>query len=268
MRRVMGPSSDKIDGYFAGSQLAAVANKAICAHYGGRASWPGAVSGAQTALKHGPFDIVQNAGAGSPTITETGAGLLVTTETSDNGTTIIQTAKQVTPAANQVFCAEVRMQDSNLDNNVLFGFGIRNNDFLANIATAATITDCVVWSHALNATDGIFTPRVRGNEGTIADGTALSAITAARDYVLGMKFMPHATVPWGHFYYSLGTASGMDGNQALTVVPFTTAQLTQLAAWLTTPATTVIGLLQMRNSTANSRTHTIQYLSFEVDRMS
>ena len=257
--------------YRAPSLNAAAAGKIIYAHAGNGFPWALSVgTSAQTALKQDYWNLIQNAAAGSPNMVNGSTGLLVTTGSNDNENSILQTARQITAASGQTYNASLRCQLDNLDLNVCFGFGVADSDPLNVIGTAGTMTDIVALTCALNGTDGVFTPRVRGNGGTIADGTALTAVTAAQDFHMGITFRLSSTTGacGGNFWYNLGSSSGLDGKHKLTKVAFTAAQITQLRAWLTTAPTTICGFAQFRASTANSRNALIQHVGFEVERTS
>jgi hypothetical protein len=178
---------------------------------------------------------------------------------------MLSTARQCTPAAGMKFSAQVRFNIDNLDNNICFGFANANTDPLANFAA---LTDLVAWSHTLNATDGVLTPSVDGDDVGTSAGTALAAMTASRDIVLGITFKLNATACTGFFWYHLGSASGLEGNEKTTRVEFTTTQKARLLSWLTTAPTNICGFFQARASTANARNTVIQYLDFSVDRVS
>jgi hypothetical protein len=265
--------TERSERWLAANRIARARNKVVAQYYGPGAPFGTSVTTVQTGLKQNGWNIILNQDAGpNATIIDGAAGLAMLSSTDDNDVTMLQTAKNFTPVAGQKLTARYRGQHTNLDLGICFGFSIAHADILGNIGTAATITDIACWSTTLDATDGIFTPRIRGDGDTISDGTALSAVTVNRDFELGITLVLHATKPEIEFWYNLGTASGLDGRHVLTEHTITAAQLSsmqaQLVKWLTTAPATMIGFFQTRNSTANARTCTAQYIEFEVDRAS
>ena len=265
--------SERQEKWLAANRIARARNKVVAQAYGPGSPFGASVVTAQTALKQNGWNIILQQDAGvNASIIDGAAGLAALSSTDDNDVTMFQTARQFTPVAGQRLTARYRGNTSNLDLGLCFGFCLQDSDVLGNIGTAGTITDIACWSTTLDATNGVFTPRIRGNGDTIADGTALSAVTASRDFELGITLAIHATKPEIEFWYSLGTSSGLDGRHVLTEHTITAAQLAlmqaQMVLWLTTAPTTMMGFFQTRNSTANARTCTSQFIEFEVDRAS
>lgn len=260
------------DAYLAAYRPASQHTKVIAAYYGGwGGGWSASITTAQTGLRQDYWYIyLDDDGGGAAQIVNDASGLVVTTSATNNHMAVIQTARRITPANDQLWHFYIRGKTDNLDLGLCFGFAARTLDFdiLGNIGTPASVPDVVCWSTTLNATDGVFKPRVRGNAGTIADGSALPAITANTDFALGITFHLSSSGSSGKFWYDVSSSGIGRGNKPLNGVNFTSAQIAQLNAWLTTPPTTMYGFVQFRNSTANSRNFTIQELTFEVERTS
>lgn len=260
-RNVCTPGNEGID-MFQPATLQAFANSCVVA-----ASYPIQSIGlpittVQTDLYSGPWNVQIQATGGSESITEGVNGLVATTSVTDNEGLQIRTSKAFTPTLGQRFNCSARFQIASLETRILFGFGVKNADPTINIGTAPTITDIICWRASTDPGDGVLSPSVRGNEGVIANGTALAAITIAQDIEIGITGIFGASGS-AEFWYNLNPGVGDPTHRR---VELTAAQLAQFQAIMTSAPTTMVGVFQMLNTAGTSRGSTIKSLNFFVER--
>lgn len=192
----------------------------------------------------------------SGTIAPAAGGLLWTTAASSTAV-VSRGTRTVTPAAGQYWKAVMRVQSTTAATcGIYLGISAVTTTPFTNTTDMVSIF-CPNNSAALTA-------RVRGDSGTAADNTSFVtsntgttgavSLTNTTDIELGIEFYFGATAAasWGRFW--------VNGYPT----PFTSAQITQLFAILTTPvALTVHRAVQGDGS---SRTATMQFFFAEVDR--
>lgn len=225
--------------------------------------WGAGETGAQTDLFRGVWNLQQQAdGGNAQSIISTAAGTVITTSADDNEGTQLRTSKTFTPATGMRFNIGARLQVASLETRIMLALGVKNADPIANLGTAATITDIIAWHMDADPGDGVLTTGVRGNEGTIANGTDLSAVTTGQDFELGITGVFGASAS-GEFWYSLNPGVN---EPKLTKVAMTANQLTQFQAIMTSAPTTMCGTLQALNTAGTSRAVTVKDLWFYVER--
>jgi hypothetical protein len=154
--------------------------------------------------------------------TTAGGGLLITAASDDNFDTTMDSIWGFTPATGKVFAARYRFQVSSAT-GIGFKLGMTTGGGAAALPFGTNYTDVVGLSKAITLAP--VTGTVRGNSGTAAATATLGSAVADTEIDAGFWVCPHATEPFGSFYYN-GT-----------VTPFTADQLAQAVLLLTTPAT-------------------------------
>lgn len=170
-------------------------------------------------------------GAAVADATTAGGGVLLTAGSTSTFNTNLQSKQIWTPVADKWFTVLARVQTSDIT-TVGFEFNIGNSQ----VDPATTnYTDVVGMKMAVGA--GTVIGKVRGDSGTQAATGTLYTLAAATDAFLGFSFKLNATASSCAGYWYAGSTI-----QGATVTAFTSAQLTQLAAILTTPPSMYLNL--------------------------
>jgi hypothetical protein len=185
-------------------------------------------------------------GAAVADATTAGGGLLLTTGSTSTFNTNLQSKQVWTPVADKWFTVLARLRVSSIT-AVGFELNIGNSQ----VDPASTpYTDVVGLKMAVGA--GTVVGNVAGNSGTAANSSTLYTMAADTDAFLGFTFKLNATATSAQGFWFAGSSL-----KTATVTPFTAAQLTQLAAILTTPPSMYLNL-HAKGSAANP---TITYTS-------
>lgn len=185
-------------------------------------------------------------GAAAASGTAAGGGIVLTCGSDSTFNTNLQSKQIWTPVAGKWVTVLARLQASDIT-TVGFEFGIGNSQVDPN---STNYTDVVGYKMTVGA--GTVVGKVRGNSGTQAATGTLYTMTAATDAFLGFTFNLNATAASAQGFWFAGSSL-----KTATVTPFTAAQLTQLAAILTTPPSMYLNL-HAKGSAANP---TITYTS-------
>jgi hypothetical protein len=154
--------------------------------------------------------------------TTAGGGILITAASDDNFDTPMDSIWGFTPASGKVFAARYRFQVS-AATGIGFKLGMTTGGVAAALPFGTNYTDVVALSKAIASAP--VTGTARGNSGTAAATGTLGSAANDTEIDAGFWVCPHATEPFGSFYYN-GT-----------VTPMTADQLAQVVLLLTTPAT-------------------------------
>lgn len=262
-RNVMVPGQEAQDRYTPGTMQAFNKSCIVANAYPLQPIVDAALTTAQTDLWVNGWNIQQKADVGNAQSIQEGVnGLICTTSADDEEGWQIRTGRTFTPAEDMKFHCSCRMQIASLETRILFGFGVKNADPITNLATVATVTDQITWHMDAAAGDGVLTTSCTGNGSILRNGVDLSAVTINQDFELGITGIFGATNS-AEFWYNLNPGVG---DPVLTKVEMTANQLAQFALMLTSPATTMCGVLQGLNSAAASRACIVKNLEFYVER--
>lgn len=164
-------------------------------------------------------------GTGDATAMSTTGGLLITCPSDDDFNMDFASVLAVTPTTGKWYGMLARITVS----------GATALGFRLGLGAAAVLpfttdyTDFVGISKAIASADVM--GRVRGNSGTAAETSAALGVISTTEVEVGYACYLHATKPAGYFTYKTAAA------ETPTVTQFTSDQLTQLAAILTSPPT-------------------------------
>ena len=159
--------------------------------------------------------------AAAAAATTAGGGVLLTCGSTSTFYSGLQSKQLITPSSGLVLADAARVQISHATQaGFWFGFGNVQAD-----PTNTDYTDFIGFYKAPGAATMV--GKVRGNAGTSAATSTLLTLVAATEYRIGYVAYIHATSQWGYFWVETGGT--------VTQTAFTSSQLTQLAAILTTP---------------------------------
>jgi len=171
-------------------------------------------------------------GAAVAGATTAGGGLLLTAGSSSTFNTNLQSLQLWTPVASKRVVVLARVIPSDI---TTVGYELSIGTSAVDPATT-NYTDAVKVKMAVGA--GAVSGYVRGNAGTeAATAAAIGTAVAATEHMVGFQFILSATAALcdGGFFYGTDI-------KALTYTPFTAAQQTQAAAFLTTPLSCYLNL--------------------------
>jgi hypothetical protein len=200
-----------------------------------------------------PGFTVTSGGTADATAYSTAGGILITTPSDDDFNMNLESSLAFTPATGKWYGMVARIQVSHAT-QIGFRLGFGNSQALP---FTTDYTDFVGISKAITSANVL--GRVRGNSGTAADTGTLGAIVADTEIEVGFCCFLHATTQEGYFTYKTATAD------APTVTAFTSDQLTQLAAILTTPPTCYWNI-HCTGTTGQNRTMTVTSFMAGGDR--
>jgi len=192
-------------------------------------------------------------GTGDALAASTTGGVLITTPSDDDFNMDLESVLTVTPTSGKWYGMVARIQVSHAT-EIGFRIGLGNQQALP---FTTDYTDFIGISKAITSANVV--GRVRGNSGTAADSSTLGAIVADTEIEVGFACKVHATEPVGYFTYKTASAA------IPTVTKFTSSQLTQLAAILTTPPT-CYWRIHATGTTGQNRTMTVTSFMAGGDR--
>lgn len=170
---------------------------------------------------------VTTGGTNDAIAAHTNGGLLLTAASDDNFDMTLDSVLAVTPTTGKWYSMVSRIAVSGAT-ALGFKLGLTTGAGAAALPFGTNYTDVVAISKAIASANVVGT--ARGNSGTAADSSTLGVISTA-EVEVGFAFYLSATVPQGFFSYKTATA------ESPTITAFTSDQLTQVAAILTSPPT-------------------------------
>lgn len=175
-----------------------------------------------------PGFTVTTGGTGDVTGYSTTGGLVMTLASDDNFDMTLDSVLAVTPTTGKWYGMVARIQTSAVTGAGI-KIGLTTGGGAAALPFGTNYTDVVAISKEI--ADASVVGTCRGNSGTAAASSEFGDMVNDTEVEVGFAFYLHATTPQGYWSYKTATA------EKATITAFTSSQLTQVAAILTSPPT-------------------------------
>jgi hypothetical protein len=192
---------------------------------------------------------ITTGGTGDNIAANASGGITITAASDDNFDTTLDSITTFTAVSGKKISMLARIAVSAVT-GIGFKIGLSTGAGAAALPFGTNYTDCIVVSKEI--TDASVIGQCQGNDGDVRASSEFGDMVNATEVEIGFVAYIHATTPSGSWFYN--------GEE----IPFTAAQLTEVAALLTTPLTTY-ATIHVTGVTATNPTLSVNSFQMEMD---